>query len=78
MLYRESEYSQAYVLYLTLLKLRMHYIICYSLEPNQAGSCLNKQVVFNVRQPSVCGTDVITCSVVAGWNPVEQSQAAKN
>lgn len=73
MLYKESEYSQAYVLYLTLLKLRMHYIICYSLEPNQAGSCLNKKVIFDVRHFSVCGTDVITCLVIAGWKQVEQS-----
>jgi len=37
------------VLYLTL-----HFMICYSVEPNQAGSCLNKQVVFSVRHSSVC------------------------
>jgi len=51
MLYKESKHSQACMLYLTLLKLMIHYVMCYYVEPNQAGNCLNKQVVFSVIIP---------------------------
>lgn len=43
----------------------------YSVEPNQAGSCLNKQVVFSVSHSSLCDNDAITCSAVGEWNPVD-------